>query len=240
MRRAFTLIELLMVISIIAILAAILFPVFAQARDAARSTTCRSNLRQIGTAVVMYVTDYDGCYPILRGAKTSSFMDWRGGIAPYLKNVGVFRCPSNQAGNALYNGDCQTVILAPGVPQVYVSYGWTAVGWSTTNGFSYGSGAPGLSETAIPSPSDQLIVADSTYTCTEFCEWCGQWAGPNPQSGHQGGANFLFADSHVRSMKWSQTMFPRNKWTFDGTFAFVEGCPNNGVACLNTFSPGIR
>src|SRR5438552_15882727 len=60
MRRAFTLIELLVVIAIIAILAAILFPVFAAAREAARATSCRSNLRQIGAALAMYREDYDG------------------------------------------------------------------------------------------------------------------------------------------------------------------------------------
>lgn len=62
-RRGFTLIELLVVIAIIAILAAILFPVFAQAREKARQTTCVSNLKQIGTAFMMYVQDYDETYP---------------------------------------------------------------------------------------------------------------------------------------------------------------------------------
>lgn len=241
MRRAFTLIELLVVIAIIAILAAILFPVFAQAREAARKTSCRSNLKQIGAAVTMYVNDYDSVFPILRWSTTTSFSDWRGSIAPYIKNTGVFRCPSNRANNgAPYNGDCQNVTLAPGVPQTYVSYGWTAVGWNSPNGFSYGSGVPGLPETAIPAPADQLIVADSAYTCTEFCEWCGQWAGPQPQIGHGGQANFLFADGHVKAMKWSRTMVPRNLWTLDGTFAFVEGCPNNANGCLNTFHPNVR
>jgi prepilin-type N-terminal cleavage/methylation domain-containing protein len=62
-RGGFTLIELLVVIAIIAILAAILFPVFAQAREKARQTTCVSNLKQIGTAFMMYVQDYDETYP---------------------------------------------------------------------------------------------------------------------------------------------------------------------------------
>src|SRR5262245_57150515 len=63
-KRGFTLIELLVVIAIIAILAAILFPVFARAREQARKATCLSNLRQMGTAVTMYVQDYDETYPI--------------------------------------------------------------------------------------------------------------------------------------------------------------------------------
>ena len=65
-RSAFTLIELLVVIAIIAILAAILFPVFAQAREKARMTTCVSNMRQMGTGLMMYVQDYDESYPFIR------------------------------------------------------------------------------------------------------------------------------------------------------------------------------
>src|SRR5438067_2038436 len=63
-RKGFTLIELLVVIAIVAILAAILFPVFARAREAARKTSCQSNLRQLGTALAMYTQDYEGCYPL--------------------------------------------------------------------------------------------------------------------------------------------------------------------------------
>ena len=66
-RRGFTLIELLVVIAIIAILAAILFPVFAQAREKARSATCLSNNKQIGLAVAMYIQDYDSTYPSQKG-----------------------------------------------------------------------------------------------------------------------------------------------------------------------------
>src|SRR3954464_13938987 len=65
-RRAFTLIELLVVIAIIAILAAILFPVFAQARDRARMTACLSNMKQIGASLMLYVQDYDETYPYIR------------------------------------------------------------------------------------------------------------------------------------------------------------------------------
>lgn len=240
-RRAFTLIELLVVIAIIAILAAILFPVFAQAREAARKSNCQSNLKQIGTAVAMYVQDYDNVFPIIRGANVNAFMDWRGAITPYTKNVGIFKCPSNTAnGGNLYNGDCQNVTLAPGVPQVYVGYGWATVGGNSSNGFNYGGGVPGVAEAVIQAPAEMVIVTESTTTCTDFCQWCGGAAGPNPVSGHSAKANFLFADYHVKTMKWGQTMTPRNMWTFDGTFNGVDGCPGNPAGCINTYNQNVR
>jgi len=90
---AFTLIELLVVIAIIAILAAILFPVFAQARETARKASCQSNLKQLGTAIVMYTQDYDEIFP------TGLQQDWWDNtwyriVTPYVKNIQVFICPS--------------------------------------------------------------------------------------------------------------------------------------------------
>src|SRR3954462_7859739 len=95
--KGFTLIELLVVIAIIAILAAILFPVFAQAREAARKASCQSNLKQMGTAWMMYAGDYD---------ETTCANTWNGGgfwenqifaerLQPYIKNYGVIKCPSD-------------------------------------------------------------------------------------------------------------------------------------------------
>src|ERR1044071_4712638 len=105
-RRGFTLIELLVVIAIIAILAAILFPVFAQAREAARKTSCLSNMKQIGTSIMMYTQDYDETYPINNrsyplayyksgGGQSGDYHNsWAKHLQPYLKNNKVFYCAS--------------------------------------------------------------------------------------------------------------------------------------------------
>ena len=134
--RAFTLIELLVVIAIIASLAAILFPVFSQAREKARQAACSSNLRQIGLAFGMYVQDYDERLPDRRDLKISlpgGFRPWatwppsdpRAGWAalamdPYVKNQGIWACPS-VAGSTL--GSVVQVVQhltpAPGSPATY-------------------------------------------------------------------------------------------------------------------------
>ena len=96
--KGFTLIELLVVIAIIAILAAILFPVFAQARESARTTSCLSNSRQLGTSLMMYVQDYDETYPWganTEGAGIDNNDAWPDLIFPYVKNDGVYGCPTS-------------------------------------------------------------------------------------------------------------------------------------------------
>src|SRR6478672_5928066 len=109
-RRGFTLIELLVVIAIIAILAAILFPVFAQARENARKTVCLSNNKQIGLAMTMYTQDYDNRYPPQRtdgmvsmaaGGKEGTYYD---ALLPYEKNQQIWLCPAD-----LVNGRAKLV-----------------------------------------------------------------------------------------------------------------------------------
>jgi len=108
-RVGFTLIELLVVIAIIAILAAILFPVFAQARDKARQATCISNLKQVGSALIMYIQDYDETLPAVTHADScranptaapsdAAYIGWPGwpvALQPYAKNYAFFGCPSD-------------------------------------------------------------------------------------------------------------------------------------------------
>lgn len=97
MKRAFTLIELLVVIAIIAILAAILFPVFAQAKEAAKKTTCLAHSKEMGTAITMYLNDYDdtylkGYYYELDGPTAGRRVQWAYTLQPYIKNVDMFKC----------------------------------------------------------------------------------------------------------------------------------------------------
>jgi prepilin-type N-terminal cleavage/methylation domain-containing protein/prepilin-type processing-associated H-X9-DG protein len=94
-RRGFTLIELLVVIAIIAILAAILFPVFAKAREKARSTSCLNNLKQLGTANQMYMTDWDDQFVATSKTDWDTLPAWTAALKSYVKSDGVLRCPSD-------------------------------------------------------------------------------------------------------------------------------------------------
>jgi prepilin-type N-terminal cleavage/methylation domain-containing protein/prepilin-type processing-associated H-X9-DG protein len=105
-RTGFTLIELLVVIAIIAILAAILFPVFAQAREKARSSTCLSNQKQIGLAFGMYGQDYDETFPYGLNDKVTPIVFWEDAVRPYIKaqNIGgILTCPSASTSGFAYS-----------------------------------------------------------------------------------------------------------------------------------------
>jgi prepilin-type N-terminal cleavage/methylation domain-containing protein/prepilin-type processing-associated H-X9-DG protein len=97
-RKGFTLIELLVVIAIIAILAAILFPVFAKAREKARQITCASNLKQLGLGYIQYYQDYDENFPVGQAGGCpwpTAGIGWAGAIYPYVKSAGVYACPDD-------------------------------------------------------------------------------------------------------------------------------------------------
>src|SRR5690554_3780891 len=95
MKRGFTLIELLVVIAIIAILAAILFPVFARAREKARQTSCLSNLKQMGLATLMYAQDYDERYNLAYTSTAIGTLHWPILLEPYHRNAEIYECPSD-------------------------------------------------------------------------------------------------------------------------------------------------
>ena len=127
-RRAFTLIELLVVIAIIAILAAILFPVFAQAREKARQTSCLSNEKQIALAVIQYTQDYDETFPAgLQSGWWQAGWTWQ--VVPYLKSTDVLRCPSDPG------GDPVAVLSFGGFRTSYVSNGYLKWNGSANENF---------------------------------------------------------------------------------------------------------
>ncbi|MBC7806219.1 MAG: DUF1559 domain-containing protein [Akkermansiaceae bacterium] len=130
-RYAFTLIELLVVIAIIAILAAILFPVFAQAREKARQASCMSNMKQIGLAVIQYTQDYDETFP--QGLHNGWWQEsWLWSTAPYLKSLDVLRCPNDPVGNTV-----ASLTWLPNLRTTYVSNGlieWDGVSQNELRG----------------------------------------------------------------------------------------------------------
>jgi prepilin-type N-terminal cleavage/methylation domain-containing protein/prepilin-type processing-associated H-X9-DG protein len=193
-RSGFTLIELLVVIAIIAILAAILFPVFAQARDRARAASCLSNLKQMGTAWMMYAQDYDERFPQSNPAVSTdsttnahdcrtmkdrgNYGGWIGNLLmPYTKNSTIFQCPSNPTLNTVNyntgcagsgNNDAEFARTRWGIPYIYTSYGYNYVALS----------GRGMGD--IAAPADQLAIWDGINAWAD-CNFtqagsCGIWA----------------------------------------------------------------
>ena len=145
-RSAFTLIELLVVIAIIAILAAILFPVFARARENARRTSCLSNTKQLGLGMMQYVQDYDDHYP----PRFSDIPDSAGGklrwpqlVIPYIKSYQIYNCPSRATVDE-FNGNYDTA--------GHISYGMNY--WMDATYY------PGISMATINRPSETLWIAE--------------------------------------------------------------------------------
>ena len=185
----FTLVELLVVLAIIGILAAILFPVFVQAREKARQSTCLSNLRQLGSAIALYTGDYDGQYPYgLDGLKHSgplaaffdepyltqakSMPDVRNVLLPYVHSDQVYRCPSEHS----FDDD-----LAP----------WSSAYARFGSSYSYHPYAAMLHEndSYFLHPAEAYLMAD-----VEFWH-AGTYYG-------DGRLNELFADYHVKNVEW--------------------------------------
>lgn len=219
-KRGFTLIELLVVIAIIAILAAILFPVFARAREAARATSCRSNLKQIATSFQMYMQDYDETMPTGRQPANASCDDafnsanWGGHVAnvlvPYVKNGQVWSCPSDQA-TANYNyGVGSNCNLDPRAFKVHYSYNYAA----TIGGGSYAHCNGALA--GAERPADLAIFWDSRNRWSDgnnFFAGSGRDVDQFNLKNYSYGArhseqhNFAFLDGHVKSARLDQMRF---------------------------------
>jgi prepilin-type N-terminal cleavage/methylation domain-containing protein/prepilin-type processing-associated H-X9-DG protein len=205
---AFTLIELLVVIAIIAILAAILFPVFAQAREKARQATCLSNFKQMGTGVMMYVQDWDDCYPNNRlfqypgGAEgVRLLVSWKTATHPYVRNLDVYRCPSN-SNNKKPDETRDTDKF--GFPVFPISYAY--------NGSALWSAA--VTKTVIPlasvpEPAKYLMIIESNAAYSDYGIWGFSAAGENGTSFfvHKNKQmQALFFDGHAKTTRFSQTL----------------------------------
>jgi prepilin-type N-terminal cleavage/methylation domain-containing protein/prepilin-type processing-associated H-X9-DG protein len=165
LRDGFTLVELLVVIAIIAILAAVLFPVFALARNRAQNTTCQSNLKQLASAFEMYLDNWDGTYPNSWQAQASSFGDlnhswWDEQVAPYVKSDGVFACPTNDTESF----SVQQAFNSQGVKTRRVTYSLNNQLLHCPPGafrFSYeGDPEEPANDSEIESPSETILLAE--------------------------------------------------------------------------------
>ncbi|HEY3282880.1 MAG TPA: prepilin-type N-terminal cleavage/methylation domain-containing protein [Armatimonadota bacterium] len=230
-RRAFTLIELLVVIAIIAILAAILFPVFASARERGRSASCLSNLRQVLQAMKMYSQNEEGleCPPYKYTNNRTRLYWWQDLLQPYYKSRETFKCPTDSEPYT-YND-----LRPPGYPPMVSSYGVNTVAyWSVTRAwydkglehYGYrdpiGGGGPtaaqsddigaSVHENDVKDPSNTIWVADSTFV--EL--WDEKWVDYADKKGrahadygvegrHGRYFNALFGDGHVKSIVYGSS-----------------------------------
>jgi prepilin-type N-terminal cleavage/methylation domain-containing protein/prepilin-type processing-associated H-X9-DG protein len=230
-RSGFTLIELLVVIAIIAILAAILFPVFAQAREKARQTNCLSNTKQMGTAVMMYAQDYDETFPLyFQPRPNGDNWYWHVQLQPYIKSWNIFRCPScsDSEGNTAWGGTCKVYNPYETNPLPWTvgsgGYGWNAcfIGSGYVDLTTRTSGWAGTSIAAVGVPADTVMIAEITKiknpggvypppgapgtTASSTATGCSiegyKW--DNFAERHNGGNNMSFFDGHSKWFKKAQ------------------------------------
>jgi len=206
MRRGFTLIELLVVIAIIAILAAILFPVFARAREKARQTACLSNLKQMGLACMMYAQDYDEVLPrhCYQPRPAIPFGDWPWSYAvqPYAKNTQLFRCPSNTG----WRNEAKCC----------GGYGYNLT--TTPSGGGVGCSAQPMARITAPAG---LIMVTETADGSGGVAWCGYWNRESDTGDptyvhttgrHNEGSSSIFADGHAKWLKQTEILRTRGYW----------------------------
>lgn len=222
-KSGFTLIELLVVIAIIALLAAILFPVFSRARENARRASCQNNLRQIGMGLVQYVQDYDERLPYsaIQQVDTYAFnyqnrsdVSWIGQVYPYIKSWQVFRCPSaisETTVGLIPSGDSNTNYVSNGV----------------VSSLSNLAAFKGRLLSQIASPASIIWARENdlaTRKAWTYPYYIGSWVhwmdSPTYGSLHFDGGNILFCDGHV---KWKlQDAVCRADFGLNGTQCGLE------------------
>jgi prepilin-type N-terminal cleavage/methylation domain-containing protein/prepilin-type processing-associated H-X9-DG protein len=217
----FTLIELLVVIAIISILAAILFPVFAAAREKARQTKCESNMKQIALGIYQYAQDYDGVLPVTMDidANNSTVAHmWFSGLAPYVTSKQVFYCPSDP-----------DVASDPSIWGSYEMNGMLTAGSRPLDTAASPAQTILMAERAknwntLPSNNEADYMSNYYDYCLDTWLPNGNWSAgtvgnptlPHPDGSagwetridatiHSGGSNYAFLDGHVKWMHWSQT-----------------------------------
>ncbi len=222
-RRGFTLIELLVVIAIIAILAAILFPVFAKARAKARQTSCLSNQRQIATAILSYNQDYDGYFmPVYNDnyGYPDFRMNWADAIWPYVKSRQLFACPSGTATDWGANYD-------PPEGQIG-NMQWTRYsmnmchGWHFPEGTNTGSGGGAyvcpLNDAMLPYPAQHGMVFESSNAW--WCHWLGHPYVSAPNQPHWNGWGYSSDGLYLLGVL-GETIYP---WHNEGlNIALTDG-----------------
>lgn len=249
--RGFTLIELLVVIAIIAILAAMLFPVFARARENARRTSCLSNVRQLGMAFQQYFQDYDEQFPLL-GKGGASETSWFFTMQPYIRSTAMLRCPNDTAQfwpRSESDWMNPSVTLAPdGVSKLrrasYVLNGYLPAGNSNAG---QGGNFPHIA--SIQKPSSLIFLSESPSERTGNYFHAHAWNAPASSSHwlmdrdrpddlaydrHLGGFNAAFLDGHARWMRWDVAWANRDASVAGHSASWVDSA---GAAQSGTTPP---
>ena len=218
MRKAFTLIELLVVIAIIAILAAILFPVFSQAKESAKSVACLSNGRQIGMGFMMYLSDNDDCFPMVNFPLPIS--TWTTTIQPYVHNTQILRCPDDDSDwtTGRLSSYFMNAWMTSNAPTPYVQYGQIGAPASL---IYLTESAPNEPDDHFPpycwNPNDPLTPSFCVYLAPFFNSYnepivlaCRR---------HHEGFNSVYADGHSKWGHWTQLWFQNPSISvYDGNF----------------------